>query len=68
LWEALLIQMNEFELQLESDLRRLLDPVVARPVPARRTPAALKAADALCLLDLTPRLVAAQVEAFSRTR
>jgi hypothetical protein len=27
--------MNEFELRLESDLRRLLNPIVATPAPAR---------------------------------
>ena len=34
--EALLIQMNEFDLQLESDLRRLLDPISTAPAPPRR--------------------------------
>jgi hypothetical protein len=34
--EALLIQMNEFDLQLESDLRRFLDPISAAPAPVRR--------------------------------
>jgi hypothetical protein len=34
--EAFLIQMNEFDLLLESELRRLLDPVVAAPAPWRR--------------------------------
>lgn len=34
--EALLIQMNEFDLQLESDLRKLLNPTAAAPPPARR--------------------------------
>jgi hypothetical protein len=28
--------MNDFELRLESDLRRLLNPMVAVPAPARR--------------------------------
>jgi hypothetical protein len=28
--------MNEFELRLESDLRRLLNPIVAAPTPAMR--------------------------------
>jgi hypothetical protein len=28
--------MNEFDLRLESDLRRLLNPMVAAPAPARR--------------------------------
>ena len=34
--EALLIQMNEFDLQLESDLRLFLDPIAAAPHPPRR--------------------------------
>lgn len=34
--EALLIQMNELDLQLESDLRQLLNPIVAATPPARR--------------------------------
>ncbi|MEA2668693.1 MAG: hypothetical protein QOJ33_1627 [Chloroflexota bacterium] len=34
--EALLIQMNEFDLQLESELRRFLDPISAAPAPPRR--------------------------------
>lgn len=28
--------MNDFELRLESDLRRLLNPIAAVPAPARR--------------------------------
>jgi hypothetical protein len=28
--------MNDFELRLESDLRRLLNPILAAPAPARR--------------------------------
>jgi len=28
--------MNEFDLQLESDLRRLLDPISTAPAPPRR--------------------------------
>ena len=34
--EALLIQMNESDLQLESELRRFLDPISAAPAPPRR--------------------------------
>lgn len=34
--EAFLVQMNEFDRLLESELRRLLDPVVAAPAPRRR--------------------------------
>jgi hypothetical protein len=33
--EALLIQMDELDLRLESELRRLLDPLVAAPIPVR---------------------------------
>ena len=62
--EALLIQMNEFDLQLESGLRRLLDPIVATRVPPRRghrTPQAPK----LELRLLTPETLAAiPVKAF----
>jgi len=36
LWEAFLIQMNDFDRYLESGLRRMLDPVVASGAPRRR--------------------------------
>jgi hypothetical protein len=36
LWEAFLLQMNDFERILELKLRQLLDPVVAGRPPARR--------------------------------
>jgi len=36
LWEAFLLQMNDFDQILELKLRQLLDPVVATPPPARR--------------------------------
>jgi hypothetical protein len=36
LWEAFLLQMNDFDLLLEVNLRRMLDPVVAAPPPVRR--------------------------------
>lgn len=35
MWEALLIQMNDYDRFLESELRRMLDPVVAARVPKR---------------------------------
>jgi hypothetical protein len=35
LWEAFLLQMNEFDRFLERNLRRMLDPVVEAPPPAR---------------------------------
>ena len=34
--EAFLIQMNDFDRLLEHQLKRMLDPVVAAPVPFRR--------------------------------
>jgi hypothetical protein len=36
LWEAFLIQMNDFDRYLESGLRQMLDPVVASMAPRRR--------------------------------
>jgi hypothetical protein len=36
LWEAFLLQMDDFDRLLEYQLRRKLDPVVAAPVPVRR--------------------------------
>jgi hypothetical protein len=36
LWEAFLIQMNDFDRYLESELRQMLDPVVAAGAPRRR--------------------------------
>jgi hypothetical protein len=36
LWEAFLIQMNDFERYLESELRLMLDPVVTSGAPRRR--------------------------------
>jgi hypothetical protein len=36
LWEAFLLQMNDFDQLLELQLRRMLDPVVARRPPVRR--------------------------------
>jgi len=36
LWEAFLLQMNDFDRFLELKLRQMLDPVVATPPPARR--------------------------------
>jgi hypothetical protein len=37
LWEAFLLQMNDFDKLLEVQLRRMLDPVVATPAPPRRS-------------------------------
>ena|SRR5487761_27416 len=36
LWEAFLIQMDDFDRLLEFQLRRQLDALVAAPVPVRR--------------------------------
>ena len=36
LWEAFLLQMNDFDKFLELKLRQMLDPVVASRPPARR--------------------------------
>jgi hypothetical protein len=36
LWEAFLLQMDDFDRLLEHQLRRKLDPLVAAPVPVRR--------------------------------
>ena len=36
MWEAFLIQMNDFDRFLESELRQMLDPVLASGAPRRR--------------------------------
>ena len=36
MWEAFLLQMNDFDQVLELMLRQMLDPVVARKPPRRR--------------------------------
>ena len=36
MWEAFLLQMDEFDSLLELKLRQMLDPVVAQEPPARR--------------------------------
>jgi hypothetical protein len=45
LWEAFLLQMDDFELLLELKLRRLLDAVVAKPPPNRRRGRTLKTSE-----------------------
>jgi hypothetical protein len=42
LWEAFLLQMDDFDRLLEFQLRRKLDGVVAAPVPVRRGRAGLR--------------------------
>jgi hypothetical protein len=37
LWETFLLQMNDFDRYLESELRQMLDPVVDAAAPSRRT-------------------------------
>jgi hypothetical protein len=37
LWEAFLLQMNDFDKFLDRQLRHMLDRVVATPAPPRRT-------------------------------
>ena len=36
MWEAFLVQMNDFDRYLEIELAQMLDPVVARRPPTRR--------------------------------
>lgn len=36
MWEAYLVQMDDFDRLIEFQLRRKLDPLVAAPVPVRR--------------------------------
>lgn len=36
MWEAFLLQMNDFDRLLEHGLRRILDPVAATPAPPRK--------------------------------
>ena len=38
MWEAFLIQMNDFDRFLEFELRQMLDPVVTSGTPRRRRP------------------------------
>ena len=38
MWEAFLLQMNDFDEYLETELRHMLDPVVATPAPRRTGP------------------------------
>ena len=37
MWEAFLLQMNDFDRFLDLQLRHMLDPVVACPPPPRRS-------------------------------
>jgi hypothetical protein len=37
LWETFLLQMNDFDRYLESELRQMLDPLVDAAAPSRRT-------------------------------
>ena len=64
--EAFLIQMNDFDRMLESELRQLLDPVVKAPAPPRRRPAYVERAGGPTVeLTLVPEtLVAVPVEVY----
>ena len=65
MWEALLIQMNEFDLQLESELRLILDLISVAPPPPRRGRRA-QGASGVELRVLTPeKLATIPIEAFS---
>ena len=37
MWEAFLLQMNDFDRFLDLQLRHMLDPIVAAPAPRRRS-------------------------------
>src|SRR5438045_3964606 len=41
------LQMSDLERELEQELHRVLDPITALPIPARRQPEARRAARAL---------------------
>ncbi len=45
MWEAFLLQMNDFDSFLELKLRRMLDPVVTARPPRRRRPGSKRTAD-----------------------
>jgi hypothetical protein len=56
--EALLIQMDEFDLRLESGLRKFLDPIASAPVPPRRRKRTSEA-PRVELIVVTPEVLAA---------
>ena len=60
--EAFLLQMNDFDLILELNLRQMLDPVVARKPPVRGGRLARPQAPILALepagLELAPQAIA----------
>jgi hypothetical protein len=58
LWEAFLIQMDDFDRFIEFELRQLLDPVVISGAPRRR-----RRAKSSPLLTIVPPHVEAIVEA-----
>jgi hypothetical protein len=59
--------MNEFDLRLESELRRLLNPIAAAPAPVRRPRANLSTDDGLSPGQPRPggTLVPVAVETFA---
>jgi len=56
--------MNEFDLQLESELRLLLDPILAAPPPPRRGKRGHEAPRVELRLVTPEKLAAIPVEAF----
>jgi hypothetical protein len=56
--------MNEFDLQLESELRRFLDPIAAAPAPPRRGKRAEDAPRVALRLVTAEKLVPIPVEVF----
>jgi hypothetical protein len=56
--------MNEFDLQLESDLRRFLDPISEAPVPPRRGKQAHEAPRVELWVVTPEKLAAVPVEAY----
>jgi hypothetical protein len=56
--------MNEFDLQLESELRRLLDPISAAPVPPRKAKRAVDTPRLELRVVAAEQLAPIPVEAF----
>jgi hypothetical protein len=56
--------MNEFDLQLESELRLFLDPIAAAPAPPRRGRRSLEAPKVELRLVATEKLAVVPVEVY----
>ena len=61
MWEAFLLQMNDFDRYLDSALKHMLDFVVASPPPLRR--GRIKGTDAAVVLPLRVDMMAAEAVA-----